>query len=75
MKQVAQALQVVNWAGDLVARYGGEEFVAVLSGTGLVDAWILHFPWGKGPVIRHIAWPLPPKARAEVPQRMSRVGS
>ena len=38
LKQVAQALQVVNRAGDLVARYGGEEFVAVLSGTGVEDA-------------------------------------
>jgi diguanylate cyclase (GGDEF)-like protein len=38
LKQVAQALQVVHRAGDLVARYGGEEFVAVLSGTGPKDA-------------------------------------
>jgi diguanylate cyclase (GGDEF)-like protein/PAS domain S-box-containing protein len=41
LKLVAQALQVVNRAGDLVARYGGEEFVAVLSGTALADAQLL----------------------------------
>jgi diguanylate cyclase (GGDEF)-like protein/PAS domain S-box-containing protein len=35
LKQIAQALQLVNRASDLVARYGGEEFVAVLSGTDL----------------------------------------
>ena len=34
LKQIAQSLQVLNRAGDLVARYGGEEFVAVLSDTG-----------------------------------------
>lgn len=33
LKQIAQALQVLNRPGDLVARYGGEEFVAVLSGS------------------------------------------
>lgn len=33
LKQIAQALQVLNRPGDMVARYGGEEFVAVLSGT------------------------------------------
>jgi diguanylate cyclase (GGDEF)-like protein/PAS domain S-box-containing protein len=33
LKRLAQSLQVVNRASDLVARYGGEEFVAVLSGT------------------------------------------
>jgi diguanylate cyclase (GGDEF)-like protein/PAS domain S-box-containing protein len=38
LKQVAQALQVLNRPGDIVARYGGEEFVAVLSGTDLPGA-------------------------------------
>ena len=52
LKQVAQALQVVNRPGDLVARYGGEEFVVVLSGTGMADAWQIaeqmrHRVWGQ----------------------------
>lgn len=38
LKRVAQALRVVNRAGDLVARFGGEEFIAVVSGTRLEDA-------------------------------------
>jgi diguanylate cyclase (GGDEF)-like protein/PAS domain S-box-containing protein len=33
LKRLAQSLQVVNRASDLMARYGGEEFVAVLAGT------------------------------------------
>ena len=33
LRLIAQALQVINRAGDIVARYGGEEFVAVMSGT------------------------------------------
>jgi diguanylate cyclase (GGDEF)-like protein/PAS domain S-box-containing protein len=33
LRLVAQALQVINRAGDMVARYGGEEFVAVMAGT------------------------------------------
>jgi len=38
LKQIAQALQVLNRPGDMVARYGGEEFVAVLSGTDQAGA-------------------------------------
>jgi len=38
LRQIAQALQVINRAGDIVARYGGEEFVAVMSGTSLLGA-------------------------------------
>lgn len=38
LKQIAQALQVLNRPGDMVARYGGEEFVAVLSGTDQTGA-------------------------------------
>lgn len=41
LRQVAEALQVVNRPGDLVARYGGEEFVVVLSGTPLAAAWAI----------------------------------
>jgi diguanylate cyclase (GGDEF)-like protein/PAS domain S-box-containing protein len=38
LRQIAQCLQVINRAGDMVARYGGEEFVAVMSGTPLEGA-------------------------------------
>ena len=38
LRHIAQALQVVNRAGDMVARYGGEEFVAVMAGTSLLGA-------------------------------------
>jgi diguanylate cyclase (GGDEF)-like protein/PAS domain S-box-containing protein len=38
LRLIAQALQVINRAGDMVARYGGEEFVAVMSGTPLEGA-------------------------------------
>jgi diguanylate cyclase (GGDEF)-like protein/PAS domain S-box-containing protein len=65
LKQVAQALHVVNRAGELVARYGGEEFVAVLSGLGLEEALHiaermrqrvkeLKIPHGHSPVADHV---------------------
>ena len=41
LKRLAQALQVVNRASDLVSRYGGEEFVAVLSGTDTTGAVLI----------------------------------
>ncbi len=65
LKRVAQALQVVNRAGDLVARYGGEEFVAVLSGTSQEEALAIaermrqrvkeqRIPHGQSPVADHV---------------------
>jgi len=38
LKKIADTLQVVNRAGDVVARYGGEEFVVVLPSTDMVGA-------------------------------------